>query len=46
MASIESTAYPRYQRTLTSADLQLHYTLTEDEHAWIQVTTRGSARML
>jgi TnpA family transposase len=46
MASIERTAYPRYQRVLTSADLRLHYTLTEDEHAWLLATTRGSSRLL
>ena len=46
MASIERTAYPRYQRSLTPAELRLHYTLTDDERAWLQATTRGSARML
>jgi hypothetical protein len=46
MASIERTAYPRYQHSLTATELRLHYTLTDDERAWLQATTRGSARML
>ena len=46
MASIERTAYPRYQRSLTSAELRLHYTLTNDERAWLQAASRGAARML
>jgi hypothetical protein len=46
MASIERTAYPRYQRSLTPVELRLHYTLTDDERAWLQATTRGAARML
>ena len=31
MASIERTAYPRYNRFLTPQEIQTQYTLTDDE---------------
>jgi len=41
MASIERTAYPRYNRFLTPQEIQTQYTLTDDERAWLQTITRG-----
>ena len=41
MASIERTAYPRYNRFLTPQEIQTQYTLTDDERAWLQSITRG-----
>ena len=46
MASIERTAYPRYNQFLTAAELDTHYTISPDERSWIVSVSRLPSRQL
>lgn len=39
MASVERTAYPRFARSYSSADLKATFSVSEDEIDWIRTTT-------
>ncbi len=41
MASIDRTAYPRFRGQLTDAELEVDFTLSEDEEAFVRGHARG-----
>lgn len=46
MPSLERTAYPRFGRVITARELELQYTPTEEEAAWVRATVRTSNHLL
>lgn len=46
MASVERTAYPRFKRPPSLRELDLVYTLTAEERAFVEGAARGASRRL
>ncbi len=46
MASLERTAYPRYQHMLTAPELDAYYTVSPEERSWVASVARLPNRQL